>query len=175
MMGIGGISAEGWLSASLCFTNLRKQIESHVKTVGQVLMIPALVYHHCYESQLNLRKDPNLSSYRQNESAAVLPLERIKTFNELLKVERPDPNDRRLTLVLQDRQRCDNCRRQRLTLQVQILYETRHYFTHTYYITTGKQKHDMDIYSILTLAFWKGANPCQRIQRCASQFSSFLR
>lgn len=93
---IGGISAGGWLSASLSLANLRRETKSRVNVVGQVLMIPALIYHECYESQLKLLKDPSLSSYKQNEFAAILPLERIKQFNELLSVKQPDPEDRRL-------------------------------------------------------------------------------
>lgn len=93
---IGGISAGGWLSASLSLSNLRREANSRASIIGQVLMIPALVYHDCYASQLKLLKDPSLSSYKQNEFAAILPLERIKQFNELLKVKDADPQDRRL-------------------------------------------------------------------------------
>lgn len=93
---IGGISAGGWLSASLTLTNLRREAKSRVNIVGQVLMIPALIYHECNAPQLKLLKDPSLSSYKQNEFAPILPLERIKQFNELLNVKQPDPEDRRL-------------------------------------------------------------------------------
>lgn len=93
---IGGVSAGAWLSASLALSNLRREIESRVGIIGQVLMIPALVYHECYASQLKLLKDPGLSSYKQNEFAAILPLERVKQFNALLNIKDPDPEDRRL-------------------------------------------------------------------------------
>jgi len=93
---IGGISAGGWLSASLSLSNLRRETESQACIIGQVLMIPALVYHECYAPQLKFLKDQSLSSYKQNEFAAILPLERIKQFNELLQVKDADPEDRRL-------------------------------------------------------------------------------
>ena len=95
---VGGISAGAWLAASLAQTNLRASADSLRKAniLGQVLMIPCLVYEDCYDSQLAKLKDPNLSSYKQNEHAPILPLERAKLFNSLLKAENPDPRDRRL-------------------------------------------------------------------------------
>lgn len=93
---IGGISAGGWLSASLSLANLRRETKMQIKVIGQVLMIPALVYHECYAPQLRFLRDPSCSSYKQNEFAAILPLERIQQFNDLLKIERPDPGDLRL-------------------------------------------------------------------------------
>ncbi|KAK5049530.1 hypothetical protein LTR84_004459 [Exophiala bonariae] len=93
---IGGISAGSWLTASLSLANLRRENNMKVKVVGQVLMIPALVFHECYAPQLRLLKDPSCSSYVQNRSAPILPLQRIKQFNHLLKVEQADPRDLRL-------------------------------------------------------------------------------
>jgi acetyl esterase/lipase len=99
---VGGISAGAWLSAALTQTatnndNFRASSGSKIRILGQVLMIPCLVYEDCYESQLAQLKDPGLSSYIQNEHAPILPLSRIKLFNSLLKVKHPaDPSDRRL-------------------------------------------------------------------------------
>ena len=93
---VGGISAGGWLSASLTLTNLRRNLEDRVNIIGQVLMIPATVYYDCRESQLKLLKDPGVSSFKQNEFAPVLSLERVKQFNGLLHITNPDPSDLRL-------------------------------------------------------------------------------
>jgi acetyl esterase/lipase len=95
---VGGISAGAWLTASLTLAASRSELPvSRVLEIrGQVLMIPALVYTKCYDSQLRQIKDPNLSSYSQNENAPILNMQRKQMFNSLLKVQDPDPTDKRL-------------------------------------------------------------------------------
>lgn len=98
---IGGISAGAWLSASLTMNQSGTQSRSdeRVTIIGQVLMIPALVYTgpQCnHGSQTALLKSPEVSSYKQNEFAPLLPVERINQFNSLLRIAHPDPEDRRL-------------------------------------------------------------------------------
>lgn len=89
---VGGISAGAWLAASL--TQAAGLHRHHI--IGQVLMIPCLVYTKCYDSQLQQIKSPNVSSYRQNAHAPILNLQRKQLFGDLLKVENPDPRDKRL-------------------------------------------------------------------------------
>ncbi|KIW12827.1 hypothetical protein PV08_08014 [Exophiala spinifera] len=102
---VGGISAGAWLSAALTMKRSGAQSRSQalggerVDIVGQVLMIPALAYagQQCdHGSRTALLKSPEVSSYKQNEFAPILPVERINQFNSLLRVADPDPEDRRL-------------------------------------------------------------------------------
>ncbi|KAJ5436686.1 Alpha/beta hydrolase fold-3 [Penicillium cf. griseofulvum] len=95
---VGGISAGAWLAASLTLAASRSELPASplLRICGQVLMIPALVYTKCYGSQLHQIKDPKLSSYSQNENAPILNMRRKQMFNSLLKVEDPDPSDKRL-------------------------------------------------------------------------------
>jgi acetyl esterase/lipase len=95
---IGGISAGAWLAASLTQAASRSElpVSPTLPICGQVLMIPALVYTKCYESQLCQIKDPSVSSYSQNENAPILNMRRKQLFNGLLQVENPDPTDKRL-------------------------------------------------------------------------------
>lgn len=93
---VGGISAGAWLAAALAQANLRMPARTRASILGQVLMIPCLVYEDCYASQVVQLRNASVSSYSQNEHAPVLPLKRVKLFNSLLKVEDPDPRDRRL-------------------------------------------------------------------------------
>ncbi|CAG8255716.1 unnamed protein product [Penicillium nalgiovense] len=95
---VGGVSAGAWLAASLtqAASGSRLPISPTLPICGQVLMIPALVYTKCYESQLRRIKDPNVSSYSQNEDAPILNMRRKQLFNGLLQVENPDPIDKRL-------------------------------------------------------------------------------
>lgn len=95
---VGGISAGAWLTASLMQAVLRSelQISPTAKVIGQVLMIPCLVYMECYDSQLRQIKDSSVSSYYQNANAPILNMQRKRLFSELLKVENPDPQDKRL-------------------------------------------------------------------------------
>ncbi|KAF9888524.1 hypothetical protein FE257_008631 [Aspergillus nanangensis] len=95
---VGGISAGAWLAASLTQTALRSElpVSSTPAISGQVLMIPCLVYTKCYDALLCQMKDPSVSSYRQNENAPILNLRRKQLFGDLLKVQAPESNDRRL-------------------------------------------------------------------------------
>ncbi|KAJ5382991.1 hypothetical protein N7517_000902 [Penicillium concentricum] len=95
---IGGISAGAWLAASLtqAASSSKLPVLPTPAICGQVLMIPALVYTKCYDSQLRQIKDPSVSSYSQNENAPILNMRRKQLFNGLLKVENPDPTDKRL-------------------------------------------------------------------------------
>jgi acetyl esterase/lipase len=94
---VGGISGGAWLAAAVVQTHHRSASSaSSIKILGQVLMIPCLVYQDCYESVLAQLKDPKVSSYKQNEFAPILPLSRVRLFNSLLKVEDSNLKDRRL-------------------------------------------------------------------------------
>ncbi|KAJ5794149.1 hypothetical protein N7457_000748 [Penicillium paradoxum] len=95
---VGGISAGAWVAAALTQTALRSElrVSSTPAIRGQVLMIPCLVYTKCYASQLHQMKDLSISSYRQNENAPILNLRRKQLFGDLLKVQDPDPADKRL-------------------------------------------------------------------------------
>jgi acetyl esterase/lipase len=88
---IGGISAGAWLAASLTQAGLRRG-----QIIGQVLMIPCLVYTKCYEPQLQQIKSPSVSSYHQNAHAPILNRQKKQLFGDLLQVENPDPRDKRL-------------------------------------------------------------------------------
>ncbi|KAH8690720.1 putative lipase [Talaromyces proteolyticus] len=96
---IGGVSAGGMLSTSVVQSALRSELELSPKPriLGQVLMIPVLVYEAFWESQIKQIKEPSLSSYQQNAEAPLLSVKTINFFNKLLKVENPDPNDRRFS------------------------------------------------------------------------------
>ena len=95
---IGGISAGAWLTAALAQTISRSglNLQPPLRVLGQVLMIPCLVFTACYESQMRQIKDPSVSSYVQCAEAPILNSRRKKLFNELLKVENPNPEDKRL-------------------------------------------------------------------------------
>jgi acetyl esterase/lipase len=95
---VGGISAGAWLAASLTQAVLRSEVpgSSAMDIIGQVLMIPCLVHTECYASQMQQILAPSVSSYRQNENAPILNLERKMLFSDLLQVESPDPQDKRL-------------------------------------------------------------------------------
>jgi acetyl esterase/lipase len=97
---IGGSSAGGHLTASLTRIVTTQpsqlQLSPQPTILGQVLMIPSLVFAACYESQMRQIKDPILSSYNQCAEANFLDSKTRKMFNDVLKVENPDPNDKRL-------------------------------------------------------------------------------
>lgn len=97
---IGGSSAGAHLSASLtrilATQPAQLQLSPQPTICGQVLMIPSLVFGDCYESQMRQIKDPSLSSYNQCAEASFLDTKTRKMFNDALKVESPDPNDKRL-------------------------------------------------------------------------------
>ncbi|KAK1142947.1 hypothetical protein N8T08_007188 [Aspergillus melleus] len=84
---VGGISAGAHLTASLVLAqNLGtdETLSKRPKVTGQVLMIPALVAQNCYAQQLAKLKDPEVSSYVQNEHAPILPVTRVEFFSGLL-------------------------------------------------------------------------------------------
>lgn len=97
---IGGSSAGGQLTASLTRVVTSQpsllQLSPRPTILGQVLMIPSLVFADCYESQMRQIKDPGLCSYNQCAEANFLDSKTRKMFNDALKVENPDPNDKRL-------------------------------------------------------------------------------
>ncbi|GAB1737376.1 hypothetical protein NU219Hw_g1523t1 [Hortaea werneckii] len=90
---IGGISAGAWLTASSLLSNA-KTVGLHI--VGQVLMIPCLVFHKCYTPQLAKLEDPCFSSYVQNRDAPILPMQRVELFSDLLQISEPRDDDLRL-------------------------------------------------------------------------------
>lgn len=91
---VGGVSAGAQLSASLVLQkHLGKAAKSCPPIAGQVLMIPCTVNLECYEPLLSRLKDPSVSSLKENEHAPILPLETMKFFTSLLKVERPQGGD----------------------------------------------------------------------------------
>lgn len=97
---IGGSSAGGQLAASLTRIVTTEpsqlQLSPQPTILGQVLMIPSLVFADCYESQMRQIKDPSISSYNQCAEANFLDSKTRKMFNDALKVANPDPNDKRL-------------------------------------------------------------------------------
>lgn len=92
---VGGVSAGGLLTASLMQTLQRHQSPARSSIRGQVLMIPLVVHPDCSAPYTSLLKDPKQSSYIENEFAPVLPMTRLKFFNDLLFAQSPDPADRR--------------------------------------------------------------------------------
>jgi acetyl esterase/lipase len=94
---VGGISAGACLAAALTRTLLGSGLNPSPapKILGQVLMIPSLISSASYESQMRQMKDPSVSSYHQAANAPILNTERRKLFNDLLKVEIADPQDKR--------------------------------------------------------------------------------
>lgn len=97
---IGGSSAGGQLAASLTRIVTTQpsqlQLSPQPTILGQTLMIPSLIFADCYESQMRQIKDPSLSSYNQCAEADFLDSKTRTMFNDALKVEYPDPNDKRL-------------------------------------------------------------------------------
>lgn len=91
---VGGISAGGALTASLAQTLNRGAGKTAI--LGQVLMIPLVVHEDCSGPLFEQLKDPQKSSYHENEFAPILPLTRMRMFNGLLHHKPPNPDDRRL-------------------------------------------------------------------------------
>ncbi|KAJ5560799.1 hypothetical protein N7535_008996 [Penicillium sp. DV-2018c] len=90
---VGGISAGAWLTASLVLTQLRgedKRLSALPRIAGQVLMIPCLVTQNQYAPRLEMLKSPELSSYVQCAEAPILPMSRMKLFNDLLLADNKD-------------------------------------------------------------------------------------
>ncbi|KAI9046037.1 putative lipase/esterase [Aspergillus affinis] len=84
---VGGISAGANLTASLVLAQnmgTDEALAKRPKIKGQVLMIPVLVTRNCYAKHLARLKDPQVSSYVQNEHAPILPVTRVDFFTGLL-------------------------------------------------------------------------------------------
>jgi acetyl esterase/lipase len=84
---VGGISAGGWMAASLALSQLRgedERLAACPKIAGQVLMIPCLVQWDHYAPRQEMLKSPDLSSYVQCAQAPILPMDRMKLFSGLL-------------------------------------------------------------------------------------------
>ena len=91
---VGGISAGAWLAASLTLgQHLHNNIKSCPKIAGQILMIPALVHMDCYAPQMDQMASFEVSSYKQNENAPILPVKRSRLFTDLLHITNPQIND----------------------------------------------------------------------------------
>lgn len=58
-------------------------------------MIPPLVHMDCYEPFMRQMKDPSVSSYKVNENAPVLTVDRIRFFIGMLFSEAPKADDLR--------------------------------------------------------------------------------
>ena len=93
---VGGISAGGALTASLMQTLKRRSPGGQPCVLGQVLMIPLVVYEGCSEPLFRQLREPSRSSYKENEFAPMLPMTRIRMFNGLLHHKPPNSGDRRL-------------------------------------------------------------------------------
>jgi acetyl esterase/lipase len=95
---IGGSSAGSELSASLtrAITQSELKLSPQPTILGQVLMLPTVVFADCYEPMMGQMKSPSVSSYYQCAEANFMDSKTRKMFNDLLKVENPDPNDKRL-------------------------------------------------------------------------------
>ncbi|KAF7547583.1 hypothetical protein G7Z17_g7628 [Cylindrodendrum hubeiense] len=94
---IGGISAGGWVAASLTLQrHLARETDARPPIAGQVLMIPCLAYPDCYEPQLQKMKHHSISSYKQNEKAPLMSVSDLRFFSEMLKIKNPDVKDTKL-------------------------------------------------------------------------------
>lgn len=93
---VGGISAGGALSVALAQTLKKRGSDGRTVILGQVLMIPLVVYEDCREPLFRRLKDPDKSSYQENEFAPILPLTRMRMFNGMLHHKPPSADDRRL-------------------------------------------------------------------------------
>ncbi|KAF2275284.1 alpha/beta-hydrolase [Westerdykella ornata] len=99
---VGGISAGGQLTASLVLEkHLGKALTEYPPIAGQILLIPALAHLATYEDgPIKLMKSPEVSSYKQNENAPLLPVSAIKYFYNLLETDsKPDLKDTKLNIV----------------------------------------------------------------------------
>ncbi|KAI9926155.1 hypothetical protein MW887_004618 [Aspergillus wentii] len=98
---VGGISAGALLTASLALIQnlgIDESLAKRPKIRGQILMIPPLVIGDAYETQLKQLVSPEVSSYRQNEFAPILPVARMQLFSKLMGVDKVkiEDNDRRV-------------------------------------------------------------------------------
>ncbi len=107
---VGGISAGAYLAASLVLGRhlgldlVREEVRSKTLPAikGQVLMIPCLVNMECYGPLLERLSEPEKGSWESCKDAPVLPREVCKLFMDLLKVEKPDVDNRRMNPGLAD-------------------------------------------------------------------------
>ena len=84
---VGGISAGAKLAASLTLLQhlgIEKDLAALPRIKGQILMIPSLLQKECHAAMLDKLSDPSVSSFVDCKDAPVLPVERIRFFNELL-------------------------------------------------------------------------------------------
>lgn len=88
---VGGISAGGNLSASLTLQRKLKGLSGSLR--GQLLLIPNLAHIDCYGPQTERLQNKQVSSLEQNKDAPILPVDKMRFFSDLLKVEKPDDKD----------------------------------------------------------------------------------
>ncbi|PLN78364.1 Alpha/Beta hydrolase protein [Aspergillus taichungensis] len=84
---VGGVSAGAMLTVSLALrqnSGADADLARRPRIRGQVLIIPPLVHHTCYDGMLAQMRDPSVSSFVGCRDAPILPVERIKLFMELL-------------------------------------------------------------------------------------------
>lgn len=101
---IEGVSAGAQLAASLVLEqHLGKSavLQNLPPVAGQILLIPGLAWIHTYhEGPLKKMVSPDVSSYRENEDAPILPRPIIEWFMDQLKVESPPAvDDTKLNIV----------------------------------------------------------------------------
>ncbi|CAK7267598.1 hypothetical protein SEPCBS119000_002632 [Sporothrix epigloea] len=85
---VGGISAGAHLAASLVLEQHLGRLPQPVPAIaGQVLIIPTVVHHRCYDGQLAQLTSPKVSSFVENEFAPLLPMSMITFFTDLLHIE----------------------------------------------------------------------------------------
>lgn len=92
---VGGVSAGAYLTASLMLKLAIEESSSRMGIQGAVYMIPPLVHHDYYQAYLDQLKDPGVSSWKENESAPILPVSRIEFFNSMLFPDGPPGKDDR--------------------------------------------------------------------------------
>ncbi|KAF2638853.1 alpha/beta hydrolase fold-3 domain-containing protein [Massarina eburnea CBS 473.64] len=101
---VGGVSAGGQLTASLVLEkHLGKSevLKGLPEIAGQILIIPALATMTTYnDGPQKKMKSPEISSYKENENAPVLPLKTCEYFTSYLKIESPPAfNDTKLNIA----------------------------------------------------------------------------
>ncbi|KXS96065.1 hypothetical protein AC578_6369 [Pseudocercospora eumusae] len=97
---VGGISAGAMLSAALAQTKKRENAPSFSALKGSVLMIPCLLHEDSYSWVEKQLRSPEISSYKENENAPILPLSRARMFNSLLYEKAPSAEDRKVNIAL---------------------------------------------------------------------------
>jgi acetyl esterase/lipase len=95
---VGGISAGAHLTASLVLEkHLDKALNGLPDIAGQVLIIPALNNVDTYaDGPLTRMASPDISSYKENENAPILPRRVVEYFMNLLQSGIPDLKDPKL-------------------------------------------------------------------------------